>query len=463
MLLDVDARIAEMTVRSLDVDARIVEWHRRMAFEKYRVSQLEKCVTRHIVNILKSRIWRWYDQKEATLKADGEKYRVSQLEECVKRHAIGEGQAGTVDAAAAEDMVDAANAATAEDMVDAAADVDAIEDISAVEPKETGDSNISGSRLCPFAAAFTPEAREGCTKKLRQEVSKLTGIPFSTGYFQCLERLVAAIRLMGRNVVVVVETKNICPITGFHTPIRLTTGTVHEVRRCTRHAHGARLYWRTSTATVEVVTIMKSAMERAEQGERTSVIYVDGARKTPSHYEEFQGKLSSAEVSTMIGGAYLIGQYKTGQAMDERELIQEYRLQPVMADEGTKNEDEEVEVARDLEEREEREAFYSGESEGEESIQTVEQPTVDEEKEEPQGIDLQEVKADVESCKQAWDDMCQEFIAVNTKTVKKVAATWSNMDGASKLVQIVTSHHTRREVAEEVTESDLVMVVGEKF
>ena len=77
-----------MTVHSLDVDAFIVEWRKRMAFEKYQGSHLEKCVTRYIINRLRSRIGRWYDQKEATLKADGEKYRVSQLEECVKRHAI---------------------------------------------------------------------------------------------------------------------------------------------------------------------------------------------------------------------------------------------------------------------------------------------------------------------------------------------------------------------------------------
>ena len=52
------------------------------------------------------------------------------------------------------------------------------------------------------------EAQEGCTKKLRQEISMLTGIPFPTGHFQRLEHLVAAIRLMGRNVVVVVCTEN---------------------------------------------------------------------------------------------------------------------------------------------------------------------------------------------------------------------------------------------------------------
>ena len=39
-------------------------------------------------------------------------------------------------------------------------------------------------------------AQEGCTKKLRQEVSMLTGIPFPAGHFQHLEHLVAAIRLM---------------------------------------------------------------------------------------------------------------------------------------------------------------------------------------------------------------------------------------------------------------------------
>ena len=69
------------------------------------------------------------------------------------------------------------------------------------------------------------EAREGCTKKLRQEVSMLhvTRIPFPTGHFQRLEHLVAAIRLMGRNVVVVVCTENQCSIAGFSSPIIMTT------------------------------------------------------------------------------------------------------------------------------------------------------------------------------------------------------------------------------------------------
>ena len=228
----VDARGAEMTVHSLslfllarllsrrDVDAYVVEWRKRMAFEKYQGSHLEKCVTRYIINILRSRIRRWHDQKEATPKSDREKHRV--------------GQTDTVDAAAAEDMFDATvdvDAVEPEETGDkntslpllasfqdlyimAEVGISAVERISAVEPKETGDGNISDSRLCPFAATFTPEAREGCTKRLRQEVSKLTGIPFSTGYFQYLEHMVAAIRLMGRNVVVVVETENICPITG---------------------------------------------------------------------------------------------------------------------------------------------------------------------------------------------------------------------------------------------------------
>ena len=181
--------------------------------------------------------------------------------------------------------------------------------------------SVNDSKLCPFAATFTPRAREGCTSKLRQEVSKLTGIPFSTGYFQRLEHLVAATRLMGRNVVVVVETENSCPMTGFHMPIRLTTGTVHELRRCIRRTHDTRLYWRTPTATVEVVTIMKSEMEGAEQGERTSVIYVDRAHKTPSHYEEFQGKLNSTEMSIILSRrGYLTGQYKAGQSMEERRV-----------------------------------------------------------------------------------------------------------------------------------------------
>ena len=58
------------------------------------------------------------------------------------------------------------------------------------------------------------EAREGCTKELRQEVSMLARIPFPTSYFQRLEHLVAAIRLMGRNVVVIVCTENQCSIAG---------------------------------------------------------------------------------------------------------------------------------------------------------------------------------------------------------------------------------------------------------
>ena len=313
--------------------------------------------------------------------------------------------------------------------------------------------SVSDSKLCPFAATFTPRAREGCTSKLRQEVSKLTGIPFSTGYFQRLEHLVAATRLMGRNVVVVVETENSCPMTGFHMPIRLTTGTVHELRRCIRRTHDARLYWRTPTATVEVVTIMKSEMEGAEQGERTSVIYVDRAHKTPSHYEEFQGKLNSTEMSIIMSRrGYLTGQYKAGQSMEERELIQEYGLQPVMADEGQESGDKGVD-----------DAFFSGESEGEESTQSMEQPTTSEEQEEPQNTDPQIVETEVGSCKQTWNDMCQKLVATNTKPVKKVVKDWSHMDGASKLVQIVTSHHTRKEASEEVPESDLVMVVGEKF
>ena len=97
VLLDVDARIAEMTVRSLDVDARIVEWRRQMAFEKYLVSQLEECVKRHAINMLrlhnlhvhvKPRVWRWCDRKEATLGAYREKYLVKYLVEYVRLPAV---------------------------------------------------------------------------------------------------------------------------------------------------------------------------------------------------------------------------------------------------------------------------------------------------------------------------------------------------------------------------------------
>ena len=84
-----------MTFRSLDVDARIVEWQVRTQKaklksdrEKYRASQLAKCVTRHATNILKSRIYRWYDQKEATLQSDREKYLVSQLVKCVAHQEV---------------------------------------------------------------------------------------------------------------------------------------------------------------------------------------------------------------------------------------------------------------------------------------------------------------------------------------------------------------------------------------
>jgi hypothetical protein len=103
------------------------------------------------------------------------------------------------------------------------------------------------------------------------------------------------------------------------------------------------------------------------------VIYVDRTCKTPSQYEELQGKLDSTKVSTMIGVEYLTGQYKVGQAMDEREPLQKYRLQPVMTEEETMSEETEsmhkgAGAERDPEEQEHREAFYSGESEGEEGI-----------------------------------------------------------------------------------------------
>ena len=67
-----------------------------------------------------------------------------------------------------------------------------------------------------------------------------------------------------------------------------------------------------------------------------------------------------------------------------------------------------------------------------------------------------------ETCRQAWDDMCQKVVASNTKAVKKAAAAWSKMDGTTKLVQIAVSYLTRNE-AIGVSESDLVMVVGEEF
>ena len=114
--------------------------------------------------------------------------------------------------------------------------------IRAAESEEAEDKSINSSTLCPFAAAFTPDveqdgvvdtedkatndtagdaaAIEGCTKRLRQEVSTLTGMPFPTGHFRCLEQLVAAVRLMGRNVVIVVETDNQCSIAGFSSPIK---------------------------------------------------------------------------------------------------------------------------------------------------------------------------------------------------------------------------------------------------
>ena len=389
--------------------------------------------------------------------------------------------------------------------------------VPAAEPEGMGDRDISDSTLCPFAAAFPPgvrhgrtfgfkereldadgttmdgtagdtaatdcevdkdkwvkveeldkryqEAREGCTKKLRQEVSMLTGIPFPTGHFQRLEHLVAAIRLMGQKfVVVVVCTENQCSIAGFSSPITMTTRTIHEVKGCNGQAPNTKLYWHAPTSTVEVAALQRGG---ARQGERTSVIYVDGTCKTPSHYEELQGKLGGTEVSTMIGGKYLTGQYKVGQAMNERELLQKYRLQPVMADEETTSEEAEsmhkgAEAERDSEEREDREAFYSGESEGEEVTLTVDQEDLlgklEEGEEESDDMDHE----DTEARTQAWDDMCQKVVALNTKQVRKAAATWGKMDGTTKLVQITVSHLTRREVTE-VSKSDLVMVVGEEF
>ena len=226
---------------------------------------------------------------------------------------------------------------------------------------DIGDMDISGSILSPFAVAFTPgvrrgdrvvdtdgtttngtegedckvgrykwvkvdelykrytEAGEGCTEKLRQEVSRLTKIPFPTGHFQRLEHLVAAIRLMGQNVVVVVVcTENQCSIAEFSSPITMTTGTVQEAKRCNKQALDTKLYWHTPTSTVEGVALQRGG---AQQGERTSVIYLDGTCKAPSHYEELQGKLGSTTMSTMIGGKYLTGQYKVGQAMNEREIL----------------------------------------------------------------------------------------------------------------------------------------------
>ena len=108
-------------------------------------------------------------------------------------------------------------------------------------------------------------AQEGCTKKLRQEVSMLTGIPFPAGHFQHLEHLVAAIRLMRRKLVVVVCTENQCSVAGFCSPITTTTGTVREVEECNGQASDNKLYWHTPTSTVEVVALQGGGAQRGEQ------------------------------------------------------------------------------------------------------------------------------------------------------------------------------------------------------
>lgn len=71
-----------------------------------------------------------------------------------------------------------------------------------------------------LAGQTTPE---GCTKKFRHEVSTLAKIPFPAGYFQRLENLVAAIRLMGRRVVVVVKTYTERPTTDSHSLLKMDT------------------------------------------------------------------------------------------------------------------------------------------------------------------------------------------------------------------------------------------------
>ena len=96
----------------------------------------------------------------------------------------------------------------------------------------------------------------------------------------------------------VVKADAECPTTESHSWLKTDAGTVHDVTRCTRHAHGAKLYWRTPTSTVEVAALRS---REAEQGNLTSVIYVDGTHKTPLHYEEFEGKLSGTEMSDMVG------------------------------------------------------------------------------------------------------------------------------------------------------------------
>ena len=63
---------------------------------------------------------------------------------------------------------------------------------------------------------------------------------------------------------------------------------------------------------------------------------------------------------------------------------------------------------------------------------------------------------------EAWDDMCQTVIKESSKEVKKSATAWGKLSSAGKLVQTVASHLTRQE-ANRTPESDLVLVVGEKF
>ena len=108
--------------------------------------------------------------------------------------------------------------------------------------------------------------REGCTKEFRQEVNTLTGISFPPAYFQCLEHLVASIHLMGRNIVVVIETGKRCHITRFDSSLLMPTRTVHGVIRCGGHAHDAKLYWRTPTTAIgsEEGSIEEGSLEPEE-------------------------------------------------------------------------------------------------------------------------------------------------------------------------------------------------------
>jgi hypothetical protein len=265
---------------------------------------------------------------------------------------------------------------------------------------------------------------------------------------------------MGHSIVVVVFTENQEFIEGFSSPIRMVTGTVHEVRKCNSREFENKLHWDTPTATIEVVALQKGGTQR---NERTSVIYVDKTCKTPSHYEELQGRIDSTKVSAMVGGAYMTGQFRAGGAMNDTHLLQHYRLQSVMADEETAFTAGESEAEGDHEERDEREAFYSGESEGEEIIPTKEQDDSMrvEERDAPDDIEQEET----ETHTQAWDDMCQKVVASSAKAVRKVIAAWSKMDGTTKLVQIAVSYLMRKEAIKigESGGSELVMVVGDEF